>query len=294
MTAIRRDDPSDPHLDPEILGRLVEGWEPDPEVRDHLSRCQQCFQAYSEAVQARSEWLQHGAGDPRRVAELARLGKSRGPGRPPGGGRRLRALSAGVAVAAAVVLIWWWQSGTGPGPELAWNLDPTLGAEILAYSADAFVLPGGEAGAAATPDRSRGTAPEIAAPAADAAWEAYLADPTRPEPGIEAVAGYLALGKPQMALSCLVGLSSRYPSDPRVLVLQGVADYQVGDTAAAERFLRRALTQDPKDALAALDLGLFLKREGRREEAVPILESVIRDHPGTPAAQRSERELGAP
>lgn len=294
MAANRRNDPSDFHLDPEILGRLVEGREPDPEVRDHLSRCKRCFQAYSEAVQARSEWLRHGADDPRRVAELARLGKSRGPGRPPRSGRRLRSLSAALAVAAAVLLVWWWQSGLGPGPELSWNLDPALRAEILAYSADAFVLPGGEAGAAATPDRSRGTTPESAGPVADAAWQAYLAEPTRPDPGIEAVAGYLALGKPQMALSCLVGLSSRYPSDPRVLVLQGVADYQLGDAAAAEQSLRRAYTQDPEDALAALDLGLFLKREGRREEAVPILESVIRDHPGTPAAQRSERELGAP
>jgi len=295
MAAVERKDGGEFHLDAEDLALLVEGREGSDGVREHLVRCPECFHAYSEAIQARSEWMRDGMGPPSRVSGLLDLGRGRGPaaGRPGPAVRRRAAFGVGLAAAVGVVIALWLRSGPEPAPEVAMRFDPVLQAEVLAYSGGAFVLPGGEAGADVT-ESSRGAGDAEASPAAAAAWKIYLADPERLGPGVEAVAGYLALGKTQLARNCLVSLAADHPADPRVLVLQAVAAYQLGDSPAAERALRRALELDPGHGPAALDLGLLLLREGRAAEAAPILESVVRNHVGTPLARRAERELGTP
>lgn len=302
MAAVDSQGGGEPHVDAENLALLVEGREGSGGVREHLVRCPECFHAYSEAVQARSEWLRDGAESPEAVAGLAGLGRELGPaGHGPmpafrGGGRSL-VLRAGLSVAAAVAVILaalWLRPGAGPEPEAVLQFDPLVQAEVLAYSADAFVLPGGEAGADAVTAQSRGAGDAGASPKAAAAWQTYLSGSDRPGPGIEAVAGYLALGKIQLARDCLVRLAADHPSDPRVFLLQAVSDYQLGDSPGAERALRRALELDPGHGPAALDLGLLLKWQDRTAEARPLLESVMRNRAGTPLARRAERELGTP
>jgi tetratricopeptide (TPR) repeat protein len=56
----------------------------------------------------------------------------------------------------------------------------------------------------------------------------------------------------------------------------------LGNAAASEHWLRRALTDDPQDAYAHSNLLLLLLMEGRDDEARAHAERMVADHPGVP------------
>ena len=62
------------------------------------------------------------------------------------------------------------------------------------------------------------------------------------------------------------------------------------DLPAAETLFRDALERDPRNAYAALQLGGILSLQGRREEAIPLLERAIELAPRDPLNRLALRQ----
>jgi Flp pilus assembly protein TadD len=69
------------------------------------------------------------------------------------------------------------------------------------------------------------------------------------------------------------------PTNDRALDILGLGWFKAGDFSTAERFLLRALEQNPDSAGAHLHLGMCLQEEGRIAEARTELESALRLDP---------------
>jgi tetratricopeptide (TPR) repeat protein len=94
------------------------------------------------------------------------------------------------------------------------------------------------------------------------------------------------------------GMLSGLGAFPPALVLRGKAEYFSGDSAAAEKSLRRALALRPAGAEASLYLSRVLRERGEFQEAAALLEAVLGDDPQDIRALRLaaelSREQGAP
>jgi tetratricopeptide (TPR) repeat protein len=87
------------------------------------------------------------------------------------------------------------------------------------------------------------------------------------------------------------GILSGLGTFPPALVLRGKAEYFSGDSAAAERSLRRALALRPAGTEASLYLSRVLRERGEFQEAAALLETVLGDDPQDIRALRLAAEL---
>jgi tetratricopeptide (TPR) repeat protein len=77
---------------------------------------------------------------------------------------------------------------------------------------------------------------------------------------------------------------ARGHSDPTLLNLAAWRREEAGDFAAAHNLLRQALAMVPGDVLILGAIGAVLRKEGRLEEALEILDQVVTAEPRHPAA----------
>lgn len=83
------------------------------------------------------------------------------------------------------------------------------------------------------------------------------------------------------------------PSGPlAAYVMLGQVEEKLGKPVLAEIAYREAMARAPERADLPLTLGLFLDRQGRREEAVELFRRVLSLAPDSPEAQQAKERLG--
>jgi len=297
------------HIGLEDLGLLAEGRvEPLTRARmcEHLARCRACMASYADAVRYHAAWVARpGAFDP--SPDLIAAGISAGESAAPGprvvlparaesvaAPRRVAlAAAAACAVVAAAILL-----GAGGGDTLLHPWQRTIPAPIRtaleSASAVGFVLPGGERAAASRGPVYRGS-PAAENPRLEAALQQcldrYESGRVGPVETYAAGAGFIATGQLLAARELVNEGLTRYPDDPRLLVLAADVAFRMSQLGRSEELLRKALRARPDDPIAALDLGLVLADQGRAAEARREWLAVIAARPGTPLADRAGREL---
>lgn len=120
--------------------------------------------------------------------------------------------------------------------------------------------------------------------ALEAMTKAQALDPSDPEYQLCLAEMQVRCGEPDRALATLLSVEGRF--NTHAGIQSGLADLHMmmGDYASAALCLRRLIRSDPQDAEARERLGLCLARSGQAEDAVPLLESVVRGRDVPPIA----------
>ena len=74
-------------------------------------------------------------------------------------------------------------------------------------------------------------------------------------------------------------------------MLEGVIVYREGDGRRAEALWKSILEREPGNVLARFDLALLLAEEGRKAEAIPHLQRVVRESKSQPLTRRARALL---
>jgi Flp pilus assembly protein TadD len=101
---------------------------------------------------------------------------------------------------------------------------------------------------------------------------------------------YLKTGRPDLAGDPLALAYLDTPSDPKLLLLIGVADDFIGQHSAAQARYRQGLQLAPADRSLALDLALSLALSEKFDEAIAILRPITQAA-GATAAERQTLAL---
>ncbi|HXP04868.1 MAG TPA: tetratricopeptide repeat protein [Stellaceae bacterium] len=101
---------------------------------------------------------------------------------------------------------------------------------------------------------------------------------------------YLKTGRPDLAGDPLALAYLDTPSDPKLLLLIGVADDFIGQHAAAQARYREGLQLAPADRSLALDLALSLALSEKFDEAIAVLRPITQA-PGATAPERQTLAL---
>jgi hypothetical protein len=238
-----------------------------------------CFQRYSQGVR---DHLAAGnasarAADSRALADAAIAAGPAGPrpAPPPRRGLRLPSLAAaGLAVLLAAVLLL--PHGRPERRRLHFPSRVRMAVEIDSWNS--LVLPGVEQVPESGPGwRGVGTAQDsVLSAQVDSLWSGYQGNPEDAAPGIEAVAGQVAMGAIQVAHARLIELRNKHPHDPDGLLLQALIDYREGRAADAEERLQEVADRYRAYAdRARLNLGILLMNDpNRRGEAERLLRDL--------------------
>jgi tetratricopeptide (TPR) repeat protein len=268
-------------------------------IREHLASCAMCLGAYSDALELRTaeavevppELIARAAHVPLRPSAAASLPRRRmSP---------VRIAWAGAAMVVVVVGAWGVVTSMRSRDQFG-GVDLTpFRASALAMSAsvrDQLVVPGGETWA----DRAPATVVRSGSPAMPPslpeaverlATARFPSAHDRAEAGRWLGVGYLALDDLTSARIALDAALAEAPAREELLVLAAARAHRSGETAAAEDYLRRALTAHPHSALVRLDLGIVLSTDpGRRNEARVLLSELTSTDHG-PLTTRAWRVL---
>ena len=290
------------HVELEDLAQLVEGTlerAPAAAARAHVAGCASCLAAYEEAVRDRATWL--GAPDTFEAPATweqasADVLERRHAGRMtivrPGPTSRKRTSTrwawAGAAAGLAAV-IWFASAPLSPrGERLA--LPPAIRAAAEHASSRGLVLPGGEAGANASPIAFRtGAVPEVD-PEIARALARY--EQERDSAALHAACiGLVANGRLAIARDYIEEGLKHDAKDPVLQMLAADVAYRQSKLEDAATRLRDVLELRPRDAIALLDLGIVLSETGDTANAKRLFQSVAKDHRGTALGDRASREM---
>jgi tetratricopeptide (TPR) repeat protein len=290
------------HIELEELAQQAEGTleaSRAAQVRVHLASCPRCLAAYEEAVRDRAAWLaapnafespamwEKAHAEVRERADADRLTIVRSPS-PTRTGSRAR--WAWAAAAAGLASILW--LGIAPlsrrSERLA--LPPAIRSAAAHASSQGLVLPGGEAGANASPIAFRnGAAPDVD-PEITSAIERYEHD--RDSAALHAACiGLVVNGRLSNARDYI---QEGLKHDERDAILQMLAAhvaYRESRLDEAAKRLRNALQLRPRDPVATLDLAIVLSETGGTAEAKRLFEEVAKSHRGKPLGDRAAREI---
>ncbi len=288
----------DDHLDPELLATLAEGNQElmDPGHWDHLSRCDSCYAAFSEAVRDAQQWaLAEGELDC--PPELIAAGKSLAGGEREtttgrtGAGRWFR--TAPVLVGALILLFFLLR----PIFQDAEPSDPRFepirlalaqgGDEALLLPGVASAVPAGE-----IPFRGTGSDMELAA-LVDQLSRLHTENRGDSESAYWLAAGRLAQNRLEQAAVLALQVRQDYPESAPIRILSGVIDYRRSDLAGAETHFRSAIRHDDDSAEAHYNLGRLLLETDRPEEGVARLEQALDLAPASTAGRRASELLNS-
>ena len=214
------------------------------------------------------------------------------------GQRRWRPAATAAATAVAVTLIGivaYTQLGpsnqAGVAPDV---VRPLQGALETASSMGLTVIPGGESGLAGRSSRYRSGTGEphgVLNQSIVRLEQSLEDDPQNRDVTYWLAAAYIATGQKDLARDFTREARSTFARDADIATLYALVLYRDGDITGADRELRRALTIEPRHAVAALNLGIVLFESGEAGEARQILERVARDHSDEPIGERARAIL---
>lgn len=293
------------HLTDEQISILVDGGMNGREralLHEHMSACEDCYRAYEDALRYRGI-LETDASVFRVTDEMlavarnvSRAGLRRAPDPSPHRPlfRRLWVpVLGGVATAAALVVAVVMWLPDRKGEQYSNAVRPVMSAVVDASTGGAIVIPGTEASVAATVPMYRTgqvTQSDELDDALDQLTRLYQTSRI-PEVAHWLISGYLATGRLDMAQVYVQDARVRFPDDARFLILDGLVSYCVGDMPRAERVLQAALSSDPNNGTALVNLGLVQYEQGRWDDARRTFETVRARFSGTPLDIRAETLL---
>lgn len=105
-----------------------------------------------------------------------------------------------------------------------------------------------------------------------------------PQAELASIGGKMRAGQWQDAADKLAALRRRYPRDPEVRRLSGIAAHRLGDNNQAVKQLGNALARHPDQALVQTNLGSVLRRSGDPEGALSAFEAALEVAPDTEPA----------
>ncbi len=173
---------------------------------------------------------------------------------------------------------------------------PLQSALETASSIGLTVIPGGETGLTRRSSRYRsgfGESHGVLNQSIDKLEENLENDPSNREVSYWLAAAYIATGQTDLARDFTRETRSRFAQDADIATLYALVLYRDGDLAQAERELRRALTLEPDNAVAALNLGIVLMESDRTPEATDLLRRVAADHKAEPIGERAREILAS-
>lgn len=91
---------------------------------------------------------------------------------------------------------------------------------------------------------------------------------------------YQQMGEHSTALADFERVPAEHPAYATALGNRSLSEYALGDAAAAEASLHKALEIDPSSALSHYNLGVVLAEQGRSTEALPLLQQAVALEPG--------------
>jgi Flp pilus assembly protein TadD len=112
-------------------------------------------------------------------------------------------------------------------------------------------------------------------------------NPRAPEALRGLAKAYLKTGRPDLAGNPLAVAYQDTPSDPKLLMLIGVADDFIGQHEEAQGRYLQGLTFAPCDRAISLNLALSLALSGRYGEAVRLLQPIVHAPGATPRERQT-------
>lgn len=299
----------EPHLTDGEMALYVEG-NVDPrqkhEFEAHLGQCARCREILEDA---RVVYAAHSVGSETFAStpETVTLGSAAcesASGQPKTArSSRLRrnwpiGLTAAAVLSAALVALWPWTRASDPGPRLTLELTAPIQASMeLASRNDALVFPGTEhslSGSAVAYTRSGDVGMEESRDRAlDALHRRFVASGMTPELSFWLIAGSVTAGKVHAAIDYarIAGVDETFDADTQVVT--AIAEYRDGRIETAVERLRRVVERHPRHAIAMVNLGCLLGREGRIDESRSVLNKAKSVIPGaaSPLATRIDEIL---
>ncbi len=173
---------------------------------------------------------------------------------------------------------------------------PLQGALEAASSIGLTVIPGGETGLARRTSRYRsgfGESRGVLNQSIDKLEENLESDPSNREVSYWLAAAYIATGQTDLARDFVREARLRFAHDTDIATLYALVLYHDGKLEEAERELRRALTIEPDDAVATLNLGIVLLESDRIPEATDLLQRLADNHTEEPIGERARSILAS-
>jgi tetratricopeptide (TPR) repeat protein len=268
-------------------------------LREHLRSCPSCHEAFRDTVRYRAMLLSDASifRAPDNALRVARqIGEVRRRRPEPRTFPGLRWLMtpgalAGATAAALIVtgVALWHNSGRSGSSEYDQFFAPIQVAAAHASSEGSILLPGAEDSTPATSAVYRTGRVEPSEAIDNALDELMRAHKNRPNPEVAhwLITGCLATGDVERAAIYAQDARLRFPEEIRFTVLDAIVAYRSEEMERAERLLQSALTNDPENGAAMLNLALVQYEMGRLEAARSTLEMVRTHFPGSPLETRA-------
>jgi tetratricopeptide (TPR) repeat protein len=104
---------------------------------------------------------------------------------------------------------------------------------------------------------------------------------------------YMLLDNPREALAGLKKIEKKFYDNPEVQKGIGLAEYQLGDTAAAKRDLSRCVESGQPDIVVYLTLGALYSSSVEYKKSLEMYEQVLKLDPGNSSAEKSIQAIKA-
>ena len=104
---------------------------------------------------------------------------------------------------------------------------------------------------------------------------------------------YMLLNNPREALAGLKKIEKKFYDNPEVQKGIGMAEYQLGDTAAAKRDLNRYVQSGKPDVSVCLTLGTLCYKSAEYNKSLEMFEQALKLEPGNSTAERSIQTVKA-
>ena len=138
------------------------------------------------------------------------------------------------------------------------------------------VLPGGEGGLSDAPVAYRSGFVPLDADLESSLEQLSALYRTNPSVDIATwlIAGYLATGQFDNARDYLRDARQKLPDTPEIITLAGLLAYFESNLDESEALLRFAVSQDPDNAVALVNLAVVLKDRGDEDGSAQIIEDI--------------------
>ena len=211
-------------------------------------------------------------------------------------GRRPYIPIAAALIVVALTLVWFHDDQTISEHQLPSSTVRPIQQAIETVSRwGPLVLPGGEGAVGKTGIRLRSGYVHInesLESSLNDLYDMYRRGNMSPDVVYYLTAGYVATGQIDMARDLTTDARNRRFTDARTLSIEALIAFIDGDLETAERILRENIISDPDDLVAATNLAIVFREQGRYDEAAQILTRIRNDHPGSTLAVRAEILLG--